>query len=575
MLEHSCFLLTDWISNANMDLEKVYAKLKFLVVDDFENFRLSLRQMLREFGAQDIDAASSGAGAVEKCKFNRFDVVLCDYNMGSGKNGQQILEELRFKKYLRRTSLFVLVTAETGKDIVMGAREQEPEGYITKPLTKAVLEKRLNSLLEQREVLLPINTEIDNENYPKAITLCDLEIKRKRKYTSWCFKTIAELYYRTGDYTHAQKIYEDLLAKRAIPWAQLGLSRVWVAQQNFKPAISCYNELVANHPDMVEAYDGLAEAYRLMGNLKEAKAQLERAVERSPLAILRQEELGDLCIQTQDFERAAKAYKSTVRLGTNSCFESSEQYLKYGDTLSDLSDGDSSEIGKGYAREAVQALKKCNKRFSRDDKVKARSLLIESRVHKGQGNNVESEKALSAAQAVLTDEALDAKMGLELAKTLYHANRNSEAEKLLTDLAVRYEKDKSVMAQIEELIDEPINLTNKLKAKSLNRDGISAFEEGRLDDAIETFEKALEIVPRHPALNLNLIQVQLKSYEAQSKSPARLRKCEQCLSNVGHIPTQHRQYKRYQHLQKKVHSLTAGRKSLAASSSEDAENGTG
>ncbi|PIE43318.1 MAG: hypothetical protein CSA50_05405 [Gammaproteobacteria bacterium] len=549
-----------------MDLKNLYAKLKFLLVDDFQNFRISITQMLREFGAVDISVAGSGIDAVDKCKFNRFDVVLCDYNMGGGKNGQQILEELRFRKYLRRTSLFVLVTAETRKDIVMGAREQEPDGYIAKPLTKAVLEKRLDTLLKQREVLLPINTEIDNENYPKAITLCDAEIKRRRKYTSWCFKTIAELYFRTGDYMHAQKIYQELLARRTIPWAQLGLARVWAAQQSFKRAIDCYHELVENHPDMVEAYDGLAEVYCQTGNLNEAKVHLQRAVERSPMVILRQEKLGDLCLQTQDLECAAKAYKNTIRLGDNSCFESPEQYLKYGDTLSDLSQGDISEVGKSYVREAIRTLKTCHRRFGDDEKVKIRGLLIESRLYLGQGDSVASDKALSVVWSMLGDEVPNAQIGLDLAKTLYRANQPDAAEKLLTDLAAKYEHDKSVLVQIEELLDEPVNLTNKLKARSLNRNGISAFEEGKLDEAIDIFEQALAIVPKHPALNLNLVQVQLKRYETGAKSSAQLRRCEQCLDNVGHIPPQHRQYKRYRYLLNRVQSL--GAPSLSASQAE-------
>ena len=65
--------------------------------------------------------------------------------------------EVRFRKPLRRTSLFVLITAETSKEIVMGAREYQPDGYIAKPVTRSVLEKRLGAMLLQREALLPIN----------------------------------------------------------------------------------------------------------------------------------------------------------------------------------------------------------------------------------------------------------------------------------------------------------------------------------------------------------------------------------------------------------------------------------
>lgn len=38
-----------------------------------------------------------------------------------------------------------MVTAETSKEMVMGAREYQPDAYLTKPLNRAMLEKRLGA----------------------------------------------------------------------------------------------------------------------------------------------------------------------------------------------------------------------------------------------------------------------------------------------------------------------------------------------------------------------------------------------------------------------------------------------
>ena len=133
-----------------------FGKLSYLIVDDFENFRLSMRQILRNCGADKIESVANASAAVQYCAYNHVDVVLCDYNLGEGKNGQHILEELRYKKLLKRSSLFLMVTAETSKEMVMGAREYQPDGYLTKPINRAMLEKRLGGLIAQRNALLPI-----------------------------------------------------------------------------------------------------------------------------------------------------------------------------------------------------------------------------------------------------------------------------------------------------------------------------------------------------------------------------------------------------------------------------------
>ncbi|ARU58310.1 response regulator receiver [Oleiphilus messinensis] len=542
-------------SKPKINFLKVYSKLKFLVVDDFENFRLSIRQMLRSFGVEHIDTASNGEEAVQRCTYERYDIVLCDYNMGDRKNGQHILEELRFKKLIRRTGLFILITAETSKDIVMGAREYAPDGYIAKPITKAVLQKRLDALIEQREILLPINQEIDKENYPAAITACDQILRQKTKYTTWCLRTMGELYLLTGDYAHARKVYEDILSSREIPWARLGVGKVQIAEQQYKEAIDTFKGILEQNKDMVEAYDYLAEIYRLQGKSKEAQKHLEKATQLSPLGILRQTQLGELCTQNQDLGKAAGAYRNAVKLGLFSCHDSSENYLQLGRTLSDLSEGNATDQGKQYAKEAITTLGKAAKRFEEEEDIKLKSLLIETRVHQGQNDQAASRKTFEAAQKLAEGSELPADTCLEMAKTFYKMGDTDKAEKMLFELAQRCNDDKSILNKIEDLLDEPGNLENKMKARELNRKGISYFEEGKLNEAVNIFQQALSETPKHPALNLNLVQVLLKAMEKQGKNPQQIAQCKGCLDRVKHIPTQHRQYKRLQFLIKKVSAL--------------------
>jgi len=94
-----------------------------------------------------------------------------------------------------------------------------------------------------------------------------------------------------------------------------------------------------------------------------------------------------------------------------------------------------------------------------------------------------------------------------------------------------------------------------VKARSLNKQGIGAFENGDLAEAIKVFDEALSVTPKHPALNLNIVQVMLKQIKDQGGNPELKRRCQSCLDNVKHIPSQHRQYKRYVFLVKKVGAL--------------------
>ena len=70
------------------------------------------------------------------CSYKSYDIVLCDYNLGAGQDGQQLLEELRYRHKLKNTSLFVMITAESSRDMVLGALEYLPDDYLTKPITQ-------------------------------------------------------------------------------------------------------------------------------------------------------------------------------------------------------------------------------------------------------------------------------------------------------------------------------------------------------------------------------------------------------------------------------------------------------
>ncbi|PID43234.1 MAG: hypothetical protein CSB48_06955 [Proteobacteria bacterium] len=537
-------------------LAKIYRDLTILVVDDFENFRLAITQMLRAFGVQDIHTASNGELAIKKCETSRYDIILCDYNLGDKKNGQQILEELRFKEAIKYDTIFVIVSAETAKGMVMGALEYLPDGYITKPINKDLLQKRLDSLLEQRTELADVITALNNNNWQRVIDLCKKAVKNHSKHTTWCLRTQASAHYMLNQHEEAKKIYEAILTKRNIGWACLGMGKVNLAQKQFDEAIDNFRSLLDKNPDAVDAYDWLASTYEQMGRFQEAQQTLEKAVSISPYAILRQQKLADICIKNNNVERAAEAYRSTVKLGNNSIHDKPENYLQLGRCLSDLSEGDKTGEGKKRAKEAIATLDKLNHKFKENASARLQSMFIESRVHMGQDNAKKSQNVLAKASQLMNQVELQPEDQLEMAKTLYARGETDEAEKTLSLLAQNHGTDPALMNRIESLLDEPVSLRERLKARSLNKEGITLFGNGKMQEAMEAFNQALEVTPKHPALNLNLVQVMLAAIKNRSEDQTEMiRKCQVCLDNVKHIPERHRQHKRFVHLSRKVASL--------------------
>nr|WP_054773998.1 response regulator [Methylogaea oryzae] len=171
---------------------------KILIVDDLPDMRTMMRTLVASLGAEDIHTAKDGDQAMAAMIIHKFDVVLCDYALGEGRDGQQVLEEVRHRGLLPYSAIFVMVTAETSTPMVMGAVEYSPDDYLSKPIPKATLQTRLRNLLGKKEKLHPILNAMQQHNYTVALTQCDYLMEREPASRFELLRLKGELLLTTG-----------------------------------------------------------------------------------------------------------------------------------------------------------------------------------------------------------------------------------------------------------------------------------------------------------------------------------------------------------------------------------------
>jgi len=516
-----------------------------------------MEEYLKSYGAWFIDFAADGIEAVEKCQKGIFDVVICDYNLGA-KNGQQVLEELRHRKFLKHASLFIMMSADTTKDMVLGAIEYQPDAYISKPITRDPLKQRLDSLLLDSEALYDIKYSIDCNDIDEAIYLCEQKIRKRSKYASWCNKTKSSLLFQTKQYDEAKAVYDEVLKTRPLLWAKIGLAKVAIEEEKYSVAEPILQDILKNNPLCLTAYDLLADIYEHTQRKKAAQETLLEAVSHSPRSIQRHVRLGELCIENQDYEIATEAFRNATEHGEQSVYQNANNYLNFARCLHETSTTLERTLRFSRSDEALNAINHIKKRFEEEDKVSFQSSMIEARIHRTCEQDREANQALDKAQQfyLMIASELSPDIAMEYAQTLFTLNKDSEAELVLTQLSALHGNDKALQKKIEALRDEPVSWQDRTKAAELNKIGIQHFESGDHRQAIEVFQNALAYSPRHPALNLNLIQVLMKLIPTEQDSSDSLQLCQQCLKRVSHIKNDHKQYKRYQFLTKKLEKIS-------------------
>lgn len=118
--------------------------MKVLVVDDFATMRRIIKGVLRQIGFKNFREAEDGKEALQLMKSEKFDLVLCDWNM-PGMPGIELLKLVRADDELKDTP-FVMVTAEAQKENILEAVKSGVSNYIVKPFTANAVEEKLKKV---------------------------------------------------------------------------------------------------------------------------------------------------------------------------------------------------------------------------------------------------------------------------------------------------------------------------------------------------------------------------------------------------------------------------------------------
>lgn len=528
-----------------------YSNKRFLVVDDFSDFRTSMKSMLRDIGAKDVDTADRGEDALALCRHKRYDIILHDYNLGAGKNGQQVLEELLIGKLISHQCIFIMVTAESSQAMVLSALEHEPDAYLTKPFNRASLIQRLDKLVERKDALKPILQALDKHD-PAAVLAASTTLSQQdKRYAPLCQRYRAGALRDLGRQDELETLLTGILADRATPWACMALGSLLHARGQLPRARDVYEQGLQSFPMMPGLYDGLAAVLLAQGESSRAQQVLEDAIKLSPLAIRRQMELGKLALENQDFASASRAYRHAMEQGRTSIFKSPDNYLGLAQALTAQA-GDGS-LDKRVQADINQTLGELQKGYSNDPVVQVRARLTHAQSLVKSGDPALAKKLTDEALTQLgeLDQFFSAAVSLQVASQLRELGQADASDALLKNCAEVYGDDPAVMQGIAKQTDDPEILGAATEAIDFNRQGVRSYQMGRFADALELFRQALQRQPKNISIALNTAQSLLR-LGGDKPDEALLDECRRCLEAVRMMPASDPRHERYQLLHNKA-----------------------
>lgn len=506
-----------------------------LVVDDFGDMRSMIRNMLVSCGIKNITVAVNGLEALECMAHRRFDVVLCDYNLGPGKDGQQVLEEARHRNLIGLECVFLMVTAENTREMVMGAVEYEPDSYLTKPFSKNLLKSRLEKQIAKKQDLLPVEQALQRHDHAKAIELLDRKLSENPPNSSELNKLKGEISLAAGEIALARGVYKSMLAIRDIPWARLGVGRCLFLEKNYAEAREIFQQLIKDHRAYTAAYDWLAKTCKCLNQMDAAQKALQAATEISPKVVLRQQMLGEIALHNQDNQTAEAAFSNAVKHGRHSVYKNPANNANLAKVTAMTKPGDA----------GIKILQEMKREFSQDPRADFYIATAESVIHEGMGDNEGARQSLERAADLYEalDHSSDAGYALEMATTYGRLGMKDEAVDLMHQAILNNHADEELMSEVRTTMEsigvqeEAVNAIESLRQEvaSLNNRAVELAKSGKLAEAIKLLEETSTRMPGNKVVNLNTALVLLMDMEQKQITPERADKIAMYLQRVKQI----------------------------------------
>lgn len=464
--------------------------LRILAIDDMGAMRSLVKRTLNELGFDDVTTASNGKEAFDRLvalsdiKEKAYELVISDWNM-QPVNGLQLLKMVRSNELLGET-LFILLTAEQGKDNIIAALQADVDEYVIKPFNTATIKTKLENLVAKK--LAAIKAMFDktavkfksgmvdgdaDKKKDQLIGFFGAKITKLMRVAPWSSKPVTamgELYQYLGKHQEAEKYFRDAV------------------KMNFGDT---------------EAHAQLSNTLRATGKLGESLSELELALRLNPNSAELKRRLGEAYLKSNDYENAIK-YLAEAQAGLTD------------GQAGNLSALGKAKMGKGEATRdpalLTQGVADIQKAADLDPSLIAAqyNLMV---AYKKLGK---SNEALAVMERIEKLEPSDAEGWIALGKAFLDRKETvkavfafKKAEALARnkfdaciEIAVAL-YDNGVIKEAQTFNSIAIE-QNPSSVLAYNLSGLLHRAHGSFKDAVADYERAIKLDPENPVIEFNL-----------------------------------------------------------------------
>lgn len=464
---------------------------RVLILDDLPEMRSTLRSQLGSLGCEQVSVSGTVKDSLEQLKTSTFDVILCDFYLAGGTDGQQFLEYLRSRRIIGRDVLFIMISAEKSYEKVVTAAECLPDDYLLKPFTAETLKNRLERLIEKKQRLAKVDQLQNKGNWSGVIAACDDILAAKDRYFVDALRIKGNALILSGQGEAAIAFYQQAIALRPLPWAKLGLAKALQKTGDPERSKQVLEALIIEAPKLMVAYDMLGSLYQASGEHDAAMAVLDNASLISPNSLARHRAIASVAEEKGDFSRVGQALELVVKKTRNSPLRETQDFARLGNALTEM----------GEPGQAVALLEEAMNTFKSDAEdpfLASIEAIAQQRLGNTEKANAALERAMQSDRSSLPEAS-----AMAMAKACLSVGQHDAAQKILKHL-VQSNPDSTALHKrvsrtlrdngAEELAEQLVSESMR-EIIQLNNEAVRRAKAGELAAAAEMLTDAARRLP--------------------------------------------------------------------------------
>jgi tetratricopeptide (TPR) repeat protein len=417
---------------------KPTADLKVLIVDDQHPMRQIIRESLYRLGIRSIVMAGDAAEAMKAMRDGSIELVLSDYNLGEGPDGQQLLEAARSARLLSPVAPWIYITANALRTDILAAGDFMPDGYIVKPFTDQLLARYIEGLSARKSTLAPLLLAVDAQQWEQVLPLAQAFIERGDTLSVEGLKQKANALMRLARFDEALACYGQALQMNSEQgWALLGQAQALRAQGKTEQARAALEQLVQAQPAYASAYDALLEIAEDQGDA-EAALRLARSVADLVPNAKRKLRLGGLALGLGETETALRALEQAVSRGKQAVAPTPQASVLLAQALLD----------SGDAMRALSVAGDIGKRFAQAAGAPLLAKALSAQAQQRLGNGAAASALMATVAQDLALAPLDEQQKLLVAKSALLTGHPTLGQALIGEMARQHSDRPLLLASL-------------------------------------------------------------------------------------------------------------------------------